>query len=62
LLLFAILFVKEKNAPLKKETKNTSLKVSFKELSWNLKLFIIVSSIFAIGHFGYAFLYYEQRI
>jgi len=41
---------------LKKKQKNTSLKVSFKELSWNLKLFIIVSSIFAIGHFGYAFL------
>ncbi|MFH0904714.1 MAG: MFS transporter [Methanobacteriota archaeon] len=53
---FVILFIKEKNAPLKKETKNMSLKVSFKELSWNLRLFIIVSSIFALGHFGYAFL------
>lgn len=54
--IFIILFVKEKNAPVKKETKNISLKVSFKELSFNLKLFIIVSSIFALGHFGYAFL------
>lgn len=54
--IFVILFVKEKNAPQKKETKNLSLKVSFKELSWNLRLFIIVSSIFALGHFGYAFL------
>ena len=53
---FVILFIKEKNDPLKKETKNMSLKVSFKELSWNLRLFIIVSSIFALGHFGYAFL------
>ena len=53
---FVILFIKEKNASLKKETKDISLKVSFKELSWNLRLFIIVSSIFALGHFGYAFL------
>ncbi len=53
---FVILFIKEKNTPLKKETKNMSLKVNFKELSWNLRLFIIVSSIFALGHFGYAFL------
>ncbi|MBU0529838.1 MFS transporter [bacterium] len=53
---FVILFIKEKNTPLKKETKTMSIKVSFKELSWNLRLFIIVSSIFALGHFGYAFL------
>lgn len=51
-----ILFIKEKNAPTKKETKETSIKLSFKELSMNLRLFIIVSSIFALGHFGYAFL------
>ncbi len=53
---FIILFIKEKKSPIVKETKNMSLKISFKELSWNLKLFIIVSSIFALGHFGYAFL------
>ena len=53
---FVILFIKEKNASLKKETKDIFLKVSFRELSWNLRLFIIVSSIFALGHFGYAFL------
>jgi len=53
---FVILFIKEKNASLKKETKDISIKVSFRELSWNLRLFIIVSSIFALGHFGYAFL------
>ena len=51
-----ILFIKEKNAPTKKETRETSIKLSFKELSMNLRLFIIVSSIFALGHFGYAFL------
>jgi len=61
---FIILFIKEKNTSLKKENKKElkkelkplTLKVSFNELSWNLKLFIIVSSIFALGHFGYAFL------
>jgi len=51
-----ILFIKEKNTPAKKETRETSIKLSFKELSMNLRLFIIVSSIFALGHFGYAFL------
>jgi len=53
---FIILFVKEKNAPPKKETKEISIKLSFKELPLNLKLFILISSIFALGHFGYAFL------
>ncbi len=53
---FVILFLKEKNAPPKEEIKETSLKVSFRELPVNLRLFIIVSSIFALGHFGYAFL------
>ena len=51
-----ILFIKEKNGPTKKETRETSIKLSFKELSMNLRMFIIVSSIFALGHFGYAFL------
>lgn len=51
-----ILFIKEKDVPTKKETRETSIKLSFKELSMNLRLFIIVSSIFALGHFGYAFL------
>ncbi len=51
-----ILFIKEKDVPTKKETRETSIKLSFKELSMNLRMFIIVSSIFALGHFGYAFL------
>lgn len=54
---FVILFIKEKKTPVKEqETKEISIKLSFKELPMNLKLFIIVSSIFALGHFGYAFL------
>jgi MFS family permease len=50
-----ILFVKEKmthsDAP-----KKEPLKINFKVLSPNLKLFVIVTAIFSLGHFGYAFL------
>ena len=53
---FIILFIREKNAPPRKETKETSLRVSLRELPVNLRLFILVSSVFALGHFGYAFL------
>lgn len=53
---FIILFIKEKKTYLKKKTKKISLKVSFKKLPKNLKLFIISASIFSLGHFGYAFL------
>jgi len=53
---FVILFIKEKNAPAKKGPQEKPVKLSFKELPKNLRLFIIVSSIFALGHFGYAFL------
>ena len=52
---FVILFVKEKKMP-SKEVRKISLKVSFRELPLNLKLFIAASSVFALGHFGYAFL------
>jgi MFS family permease len=54
---FVILFIKEKKRPAREEEpKEISIKLSFKELPMNLKLLIIVSSIFALGHFGYAFL------
>ena len=53
---FAVFFIKEKNEPIKEKTGERSVKLSFKELPVNLILFIIVSSIFALGHFGYAFL------
>ena len=52
-----VLFIKEKkriDKPTKQPTK--SLKVSMKQLPWNLKLFIIVSTIFTLGNFGFAFL------
>ena len=53
---FAVLFIREKNVPVKEKTKGTVVKVSLKELPVNLRLFIVVSSVFAMGHFGYAFL------
>ena len=59
---FVILFIKEKNVPVKKEeTKEISIKSSFKELPMNLRLFIVVSSVFALGHFGYAFLLLKAK-
>jgi MFS family permease len=52
-----ILFLKEKNTINEKKTSNKpSFKVSLKALPFNLKLFILVSTIFAFGQFGYAFL------
>ena len=53
---FVILFIKEGKRPVREERKEMSIRISFKELPVNLKLFIVVSSIFALGHFGYAFL------
>jgi len=52
----AILLIKEKGTSPQQETKNSSLHVSLRELPMNLRLFIIVSAVFAFGHFGYAFL------
>lgn len=51
-----VLFVKEKKTPTEKTMKGISVKVSFRELPAKLKLFIVVSMLFALGHFGYAFL------
>ncbi len=52
-----ILFLKEKNANNEKKISHKpSFKVSLKALPFNLKLFILVSAIFAFGQFGYAFL------
>ena len=53
---FVIFFIKEKNGPIKEKMEETSIKLSLKELPVNLRFFIIVSSLFALGHFGYAFL------
>jgi len=51
-----ILFLKEKKNPINKQTTNITFKLSLKELPLNLKLFIMISSIFTLSHFGYAFL------
>jgi len=53
---FIILFVKEKKVPLKEKPQEKPVRLSFRELPKNLRLFVIISSIFALGHFGYAFL------
>lgn len=56
-----IIWVKENkrsNGDLKKKMR---LDVSFKELPGNLKLFILASSVFAFGHFGYAFLLLKSK-
>ncbi|MBC2724861.1 MAG: MFS transporter, partial [Desulfosporosinus sp.] len=62
LAVFIVLLVKEKNRSkeIKKE-KKISFKVSLKELPLNLKLFILVSTVFAFGHFGYAFLLLKAK-
>jgi MFS family permease len=57
LAVLCILFIKEKNTPPEPvKEKKMSFKVSLKGLPLNLKLFTLVSTIFAFGHFGYAFL------
>ncbi|MBM3132728.1 MAG: MFS transporter, partial [Chloroflexi bacterium] len=53
---FAILFVKERYAPAPARAGMEPLHVSLKALPMNLRLFIIVSALFAFGQFGYAFL------
>lgn len=57
-----VLFIREKkrkDEPIKQPAK--SFKVSMKQLPWNLKIFIIVSTIFALGNFGYAFLLLKAK-
>jgi MFS family permease len=52
-----ILFIKEKheqNVPMKQPS--TPFRVSMKRLPRNLQIFILVSTIFALANFGYAFL------
>jgi len=56
LAVIAILFVKEKQAPVTITDTKITIKLSLKELSQNLKLFILSASLFSLGHFGYAFL------
>lgn len=53
---FIVLFVQEKRNRANIQTTEPPSKLSFKALPTNLRLFIIVSSTFTLGHFGYAFL------
>ena len=55
-----IVFIKEKKVECNK-IKSMSLKLSFRELPGNLKLFIIVSAVFSLGNFGYAFLLLKAK-
>ena len=57
-----ILFIKEKQIINNKEKKPQSIKISFKQLPRNLKLFIFVASVFTIGNFGYAFLMLRTKM
>ena len=57
-----VLFLNEKNITIiDKNMNNTSFKVSLKSLPFNLKLFILVSTVFTFGHFGYAFILLKAR-
>lgn len=55
-----VLFIKEKIAN-KNSVKKEPLKINFGALSFNLKLFVIVTAIFSLGHFGYAFLLLKSK-
>ena len=57
-----ILFIKEKREqtiPLK--TASTPFRVSMKRLPRNLQIFILVSTLFALANFGYAFLILKAK-
>ncbi len=57
-----VLLIKEQKKS-KEATKQAtkSFRVCLKCLPWNLKLFIIISTVFALGNFGYAFLLLKAK-
>lgn len=61
--IIAILFIKEKaqSEPKKSIEKSSAPRISLKLLSNNLRLFIVASGIFALGHFGYAFMLLKAK-
>lgn len=61
IVIFFIFLVKEKKYEPVPEAEKTTLKLSIKGLPSNLKLFILVSAVFALGHFGYAFLLLKAK-
>ncbi len=53
---FLILFIKERRSGAVVSHTRTPMRVSLHRLPRNLQLFILVSTVFALGNFGYAFL------
>jgi len=51
-----IFFVKEPKRTVAVERKKVSLRVGFKELTRELKIFILIATIFTLGNYNYAFL------
>lgn len=56
-----VLFVQEKKHSSPAKTEAKKLTVSFGTLPANLRLFIVVASVFSLGHFGYAFLLLRSK-
>jgi MFS family permease len=57
-----ILLLKEKRQPVDAQKKHsTPFRISMKKLPRNLQIFILVSTIFALGNFGYAFLILKAK-
>ncbi len=53
---FFIALVRERAYPEEPREKKPTLKVSLAALPGNLKFFILIATVFTLGHFGYAFL------
>jgi len=56
-----VLLLKEKKDNNVLQKKKINLKIGLRSLPMNLRLFIVVSTVFAAGHFGYAFLLLKAR-
>jgi MFS family permease len=57
-----ILLIKEKKQPtLAQKHQSTPFRVSMRKLPRNLQMFILVSTIFSLGNFGYAFLILKAK-
>ncbi|MCK9185863.1 MFS transporter [Candidatus Gracilibacteria bacterium] len=61
IVIFFIYLVKEKKYEKVPESEKTTLRLSISLLPKNLKLFVVISAIFALGHFGYAFLLLKAK-
>jgi MFS family permease len=57
-----VLFIKEKHTQsIPEKHPTTPFRVSLRKLPRNLQLFILVSTVFALGNFGYAFLILKAK-